>query len=113
MGKVIDSWLYALRLEEAIKQQKEKYAGNKVMEEVIDLLEIAKEMALEQTPAPALVLSNCEVRLLANDVMFYMEHIRNRNTMRDFGYRQRLGLLEKLLKFERTHHSAYIKEDKV
>lgn len=54
MGKLIDVQLYADALGATIEEQKRKYAGDKVMLEIIDLLEIARAMALNQPAAMAM-----------------------------------------------------------
>lgn len=102
MGKLIDAQLYAAQLEQIINEQRARYAGNEIMTEVIDLLEIAKSMALNQPAVPALVLHPKEVRSLINDTMFYMNHLAEcEGIIAKYGYEQRIQLLQKLQEFER------------
>ena len=113
MGKVIDSWSFALTLESIIKEQRQRYAGDETMAEVIDLLEIVRDMALEQPAAPALVLSQGEVQMLTNDTAHYIQHLQGLQGLPpQYGYEPRVRLLEKLQRFERSHYATMPGEDK-
>ena len=102
MGKLIEAQLYAVQLEQIINEQRARYAGNEIMTEVIDLLEIAKKMALNQPAVPALVLHKNEVRQLINDTMFYMNHLAEREgIIPKYEFEPRVQLLQKLQEFER------------
>ena len=102
MGKLIDARVYAAQLELIINEQRARYAGNEIMTEVIDLLAIAKKMALNQPAVPALVLHPKEVRSLINDTMFYINHLAEREgIIPKYGFEPCVQLLQKLQEFER------------
>ena len=102
MGKLIDAQLYAVQLQQIIDEQRERYANDEIMTGVIDLLEIAKKMALNQPAVPALVLHPKEVRSLINYTMFYMNHLAEREgIIPKYEYEPRKQLWAKLQQFER------------
>lgn len=112
MGKLIEAQLYAVQLEQIINEQRARYAGNEIMTEVIDLLEIAKKMALNQPAVPALVLHKNEVRQLINDTMFYMNHLVEREgIIPKYEFEPRVQLLQKLQEFERKLGRPWGEED--
>lgn len=107
MGKVIDAHVYAEILEKIIIEQREKYAGDDLMQEAIGLLDLAKDFALDQAAAPALMLSAADARCLMNDTLYKMEHLMERQgPAMKYGMDQRKSILERLQQFERIHYQG-------